>query len=82
MDNKYIEQEHEDFVNSDDFQSMIQEKIEYSEYYKFLGCAPEGFTLVPNEVLEKLKHFEHWKSYKNEENWIEETSKKTLTSNI
>jgi hypothetical protein len=78
MENKHIEQEHEDFVNSEDFNKMIKEKIEYSDYYKFQGTAPEGFTLVPNQVIELLKDFDNWKEFKNDPNWIEEMSKKCL----
>jgi hypothetical protein len=80
MENKHIEQEHENFVNSEDFNKMIKEKIDYSEYYKFGGIAPEGFTLVPNEVIELLKDFDNWKEFKNDPNWIEEMSKNTLKS--
>jgi len=34
---------------------------------RYRGVAPEGYTLVRNEVLEKLKDFDVWKSWKNEE---------------
>ena len=34
---------------------------------RYRGVAPEGYTLVRNEVLEKLKNFDVWKSWKNEE---------------
>ena len=44
----------------------IKEKIKYSHYYKFQGIAPEGFILVPLEVLELLKDFDTWKEWKNE----------------
>ena len=80
MDNKYIEQEHQDFVNSEEFNKMVNEKIEYSDYHKFGGVAPEGFTLVPNEVIELLKDFDNWKEFKNDPNWIEEMSKKCLNN--
>lgn len=82
MDNKYIEQDHEEFVNSEVFQQMIKEKIDHSEYYKYQGIAPEGFTLIRNEVLEELKDFDSWKEFKNNPNWIEEKSKNILTSDI
>jgi hypothetical protein len=45
--------------------SDIKEKIENSHYYKFKGVAPEGFILIPDEVLELLKDFETWKEWKN-----------------
>ena len=53
----------------------IDEKIKDSGYHKFLGIAPEGFTLVPNEVIELLKDFDNWKEFKYDENWIEQKSK-------
>lgn len=43
----------------------IKEKIENSHYYKFLGVAPEGFILVPEDVLEQLRDFDTWKEWKN-----------------
>lgn len=45
----------------------IKEKIKNSHYYKFQGIAPEGFLLVPSDVLEKLKDFDTWKEWKNNE---------------
>jgi hypothetical protein len=56
----------------------IKEKIEYSHYYKFRGIAPEGFTLIPNEIIELLKDFENWKEFKHDENWIVNKSKELL----
>lgn len=75
MDNKFIEQDHEDFVNSDDFLKMIKEKIEFSDYHKYDGIAPEGFTLLPNEILEELKELNNWLDFKEDPNWIEKKSK-------
>ena len=34
---------------------------------RYVGVAPEGYTLVRNEVLEELKDFDTWKSWKNKE---------------
>lgn len=34
---------------------------------RYKGVAPEGYTLVRNEVLEELKDFDTWKSWKNTE---------------
>lgn len=45
--------------------SDIKEKIENSHYYKFEGVAPEGFILVPEEVMEQLRDFDTWKEWKN-----------------
>lgn len=56
----------------------IKEKIEYSHYYKYQGIAPEGFVLIPIEIIELLKEFDNWKEFKNNENWIENKSKELL----
>jgi hypothetical protein len=45
---------------------IIEERIKNSHYYKFQGIAPEGFVLVPEEVLEKLKDFDTWKEWKHD----------------
>lgn len=42
----------------------IEEKIKHSHYYKFQGIAPEGFLLIPEEALERLKDFDTWKEWK------------------
>lgn len=74
-----LEQEHNEFVNRKEFyEAMMNERIKHSNYYKYMGVAPEGFTLVPNEVLEELKDFESWKEFKHDDEWIEKTSKKHL----
>lgn len=43
----------------------IKEKIKNSHYHKFQGVAPEGFILIPEQALEKLKDFDIWKEWKN-----------------
>ena len=53
----------------------IDEKIKDSAYHKFSGIAPEGFTLVPNEVIELLRDFDNWKEFKYDPTWIETKSK-------
>lgn len=73
-----FEDDHNEFVNSELFCQMIKEKIEYASYHKFDGVAPEGFTLVPDEVLEELKDFENWKEFKHDPEWIKKTSIKYL----
>ena len=59
-----IEQEHNEFVNSELFCQMIKEKIENSHYHKYDGIAPEGFILIPEQTLERLKDFDYWKEWK------------------
>ena len=49
----------------------IKEKIKDAHYYKFSGVAPDGFTLVPNEVLEKLKTHEFWKTWVDDDKFLE-----------
>ncbi len=65
-----LQQDHENFVNSEDFQKMIDEKIKYSHYHKYDGIAPEGFVLISENVLEKLKEFDTWKEWKNNPNLL------------
>jgi len=56
----------------------IEYKIKDSGYYKFQGTAPEGFVLVPEEVIEKLRDFDNWKEFKYDPNWIENQSKEAV----
>ena len=59
--------------------SDIQEKIENSGYYKYQGIAPEGFTLIPDEVIQDLRDFDNWKEFKKSGAvWLAERSKKVL----
>lgn len=44
----------------------IQDKISKSDFYKFGGIAPEGFILITEDALEKLKDFDFWKEWKND----------------
>lgn len=48
----------------------IKDKISKSAYYKLLGNTPEGFVMVHNKVLEDLKDFDNWKSFKHNVNYI------------
>lgn len=73
-----MDKEIEKTNRSEFFDAMMKERIKHSNYHKFMGIAPEGFTLVPNEVLEELKDFDAWKEFKNDEEWIEKASKKHL----
>ena len=59
-----LEQEHNEFVNSELFCQMIKEKVEHSHYHKYEGIAPEGFLLIPEQTLERLKDFDYWKEWK------------------
>jgi len=58
---------------------LIKEKLKDSNYYKFDGIAPDGFVLVPHEVIDMLDDFEEWKDFKYRKlEWIEEKSKQVL----
>ena len=57
-------QEHNEFVNDELFCQMIKEKIKNSHYHKYDGIAPEGFILIPEQTLERLKDFDYWKEWK------------------
>jgi len=73
-----LEDDHNRFVNSEEFDKMIQERIEYSNYHKYQGIIPEGFVLIPEEVLEKLKDFDTWKEWKYNPSILEDMSKNFL----
>jgi hypothetical protein len=46
---------------------------------RYKGVAPEGYTLVRNEVLEGLKDFDTWKSWKNEEISLSDLDKRDIS---
>jgi hypothetical protein len=48
---------------------------EEGEVRKFGGVAPEGFVLVHEKTLEKLKDFETWKMWKHNQITIKELNK-------
>lgn len=52
----------------------IKEKIKDSHYHKFSGITPEGFVMIPEKTLERLKEFEFWKEWKNNEEILIEYS--------
>ncbi len=57
----------------------LKEKLKDSNYYKMAGIAPDGFVLVPIEVIDLLDDFEEWKDFKYRKfEWIEEKSKQVL----
>ena len=58
----------------------LEDKIKDAGYHKFSGIAPDGFVLIPEEVIEDLKDFDNWKEFKIQEDWIERQSKKVLTN--
>ena len=58
---------------------LVKEKLKDTNYYKMTGIAPEGFVLVPTEVIDMLDDFEEWKDFKYRKlEWIEEKSKQVL----
>lgn len=57
------------------FMTDIKEKIKDSHYHKFTGIAPDGFILVPEEVLEQLKDFDVWKEWKSNPELLEKLTK-------
>lgn len=75
MSNEYfLEKQFNDYVNSDDFQYYIQNKIQESEYHKYSSIAPEGFVIIPEKIIEELKDFDNWKEFKNNPNYLKEKS--------
>ena len=55
-----------------DLQKILEEE---GEVRKFGGVAPEGFVLVHEKTLEKLKDFETWKMWKHNQITIKELNK-------
>jgi hypothetical protein len=55
-----------------DLQKILEEE---GEVRKFGGVAPEGFVLVHEKALEKLKDFETWKRWKHNQITIKELNK-------
>lgn len=51
------------------------------KYNKFGGVAPEGFVLVPYEMLDELKNFDVWMEFKySDDEWIERKSAEIFSS--
>lgn len=78
LNDDFLEEAHNRFVNSEEFTCWMKERIANSSYYKFSGVAPEGFVLVPDVVLESLKETENWNQFKNDNNFIENKTKEYL----
>lgn len=58
---------------------LVREKLKDTNYHKFDGIAPDGFVLVPVEVIELLDDFEEWKDFKYRKfEWLIEKSKSQL----
>jgi hypothetical protein len=46
---------------------------------RFSTVAPEGYILLREEVLEELKDFDVWKSWKNEEISLSDLDKRDIS---
>jgi hypothetical protein len=55
-----------------DLQKILEEE---GEVRKFGGVAPEGFVLVHEKTLEKIKDFDTWKMWKHNQITIKELNK-------
>jgi hypothetical protein len=55
-----------------DIQKILEEE---GEVRKFGGVAPEGFVLVHEKTLEKLKDFDTWKMWKHNQITIKDLNK-------
>lgn len=60
-----------------DIKKIIEEE---GECRKFGGVAPEGFILVHEKTLEKLKDFDTWKMWKHGETSIKELNKNSFNN--
>jgi len=47
----YLEKQFNDYTSSEDFQYYIQNKIMESDYHKYSRIAPEGFVIIPQQLL-------------------------------
>lgn len=63
---------------SNDLSLSIKEKVKNSHYHKFDNLAPEGFVLITESALEKLKDFDFWKQWKNDPKTIVDYMKEEL----
>ena len=63
-------------MKKDLFCDSVKEKIENSHYYKYQGVVPEGFVMIPEQTLERLKDFDFWKDWKYDPNLLKEFAKK------
>ena len=59
-----LKEEHDKFIDGDLFCQMIKERIEYSNYYKYGGIAPEGFIMIPEITLERFNDRDFWEEWK------------------
>jgi hypothetical protein len=60
-------------------ENEIKSRIKESNYYKYSGIAPEGFMLIPFEVIDLLDSFDEWKEFKYRKiEWLIEKSKEAL----
>lgn len=75
---EFLEEDHNRFINSDEFTCWMKDRVLNSSYYKFSGVAPEGFVLVPEVILESLKDSNNWEEFKNQKNYIENKTKEYL----
>lgn len=76
----YLEKQFNDYTSSEDFQYYIQNKILESDYHKYSRIAPEGFVIIPQQLLNDLQDFENWKEFKNNPNYIKEKSLEIIKS--
>lgn len=54
-----------------DKKEEIRFKIKNSHYFKFGGIAPEGFIMLPEETLDRLKDFDYWKQWVSDNSILE-----------
>jgi len=63
------------------FCDTIKNKIKNSHYHKFDNLAPEGFVLITEKSLERLRNFDDWKEWRNDPKIIESWMKEELKDN-
>ena len=50
----------------------IKEKIKNAHYHKFTGVVPDGFVMIPLEVLQELKKPDTWEKWIKDDNVLQE----------
>lgn len=52
----------------------IKDRIKKSHFLKFTGNVPEGFVMIPEKTLERMREFDFWKKWKHDSNVLIQTS--------
>ena len=65
-----------------DMNEKTKERIEQSHYLKFQGIVPEGFVMIPEVTLNKLKEFDFWNQWINDPTLLHNEAVKDTKENL